>query len=49
MGAACRKEVHRRKVEESEDIRFNKYLFSVCSLDREQFCKNVPFGQGRIA
>ena len=48
MGAACRKEVHRRKVEESEDIRFNKYLFSVCSLDREQFCKNVPFGQGRM-
>ena len=48
MSEACKREVHRRKVEESEDIRFNKYLFSVCALDREQHCKDVPFGQGRI-
>ena len=49
MGQKCREEVHRRKVEESEDIRFNKYLFSICAIDRETYCKNVPFGQGRIS
>ncbi|QDZ20090.1 Golgi apparatus protein 1 [Chloropicon primus] len=48
VSTRCKKEIHRRKVEESEDIRFNKYLFSVCALDKEQHCKDVPFGQGRI-
>ena len=47
MSMECKKEVHRRKVEESEDIRFNKYLHSICALDLQSFCKDVPFGQGR--
>ncbi|KAK3258900.1 hypothetical protein CYMTET_32077 [Cymbomonas tetramitiformis] len=47
LGERCKKELFRREVEDSEDVRFNLRLSSSCAVEKTKFCEGVPVGRAR--
>ena len=45
---ACRVAIFKRRVHNSEDIRYNYALSMVCAADKARYCANVQPGEARV-
>lgn len=48
LSAACKKELFRQEVENSDDIRLSVKLHQVCKADQERYCSKVEYGGNRV-
>ena len=48
LSPRCKRELFRREVEESEDVRFDGFLARACAVDRDAFCSSIPPGEARV-